>query len=318
MAQAEVGDPRPIALFEDRAARLDRQHPAERRAVQRERRREGRADRLQERAALVHVLGDVVQVDAGQHAAPAVAVEDDQIEFIQLDLEQLAGREGDQRQLADRRAVLLFRRAQDGEVDQVDRGVGFQNVAPGALAGMGLAGDQQHPQAVAHAVHHRRRPVVGERKLPRSRLDLDLEHARAAVVELEFDFLLDSDRDVQSLLSAAVAAQGNARQARPIPAGQILDGRGHAQLTPDDAEAGRPVDGQAPVALVARAGQQQVQRRIQAERLEVFGHIVNLTVADEYDAGDALARHLGKGLPQGREQAGAVLLDARRRRARAH
>ena len=37
-------------------------------------------------------------------------------------------------------------------MDEVDGGVGLEQVAPGALAGMRLAGDQQHAQLVAHAV----------------------------------------------------------------------------------------------------------------------------------------------------------------------
>ncbi len=49
------------------------------------------------------------------------------------------GREGDERELVDRRAVLLLGRAQNGEVDEVDGGVRLQQVAPGALAGVGLA-----------------------------------------------------------------------------------------------------------------------------------------------------------------------------------
>jgi hypothetical protein len=53
-----------------------------------------------ERAALLDVAGDVLEVDQGQEAAARVAVEDDEVELVQLDLEQLPGREGDQRQLA--------------------------------------------------------------------------------------------------------------------------------------------------------------------------------------------------------------------------
>ena len=95
--------------------------------------------RLQQRAAVAHIARDVLEIGVRQHAALAVAVEDDEVELVELDVEQLADREGDQRQLADRRAVLLFRRAQDGEMDEIDRRVGFEDVAPGALALMRLA-----------------------------------------------------------------------------------------------------------------------------------------------------------------------------------
>ena len=36
-------------------------------------------------------------------------------------------------------------------MDEVDRGVGLEQVAPDAQARIGLAGDDQHAQAVAHA-----------------------------------------------------------------------------------------------------------------------------------------------------------------------
>src|SRR5690606_41381216 len=96
--------------------------------------------------------GVVVEIGERQQAAARVAVEDDQVELVQLDLEQLARGERNQRQLADRRAVLLLRRAQDGEVDEVDRRVRLEQVAPDAQARIGLARDQQHAQSVAHAV----------------------------------------------------------------------------------------------------------------------------------------------------------------------
>jgi len=104
---------------------------------------------LKQRAALPHIAGDILEIGLRQDAAPAVAVEDDEVELVDLDVEQLADREGDQRQLADRRAVLLFRRTQDREMHQLDRGVGFQDVAPHPLAGMRLARNQEHPQPVA-------------------------------------------------------------------------------------------------------------------------------------------------------------------------
>ncbi len=96
------------------------------------------------RAALLHIAHDVLDIGLRDHAAAAVAVEDDEVELVELDVEQLADRKGDQRQFADRRAVLLFRRAQDGEMDEIDRRVGFEDVAPHPLAGMRLARHQQH------------------------------------------------------------------------------------------------------------------------------------------------------------------------------
>ena len=133
----------------------------------------------QQRAALLHVAGDVVVVEQLQDVAVLVAVEDDEVEVLDLLGEQLARREGDQRELVDRRAVLLLRRAQNGEVHEVDGGVRLQQVAPRALAGVRLARDQQHAQVLAHALGRDHHAVVGGRQLARRRLELDLDDVLA-------------------------------------------------------------------------------------------------------------------------------------------
>ena len=56
----------------------------------------------------LHIARDVVEVEQRQDVAVRVAVEDDEVELLDLLCEQLARREGDQRQLVDRRAVLLL------------------------------------------------------------------------------------------------------------------------------------------------------------------------------------------------------------------
>ena len=133
----------------------------------------------QQRAALFHIFGDVVVIEDRQHVAVLVAVEDDQVEIVDLLDEQLARREGDQRQFVDRRAVLLFRRPQNGEMDEIDRGVGLQQVAPGALAGMRLAGNQQHAQILADAVDHGDGAVVGVGQLAVGAVDRQFDDVAA-------------------------------------------------------------------------------------------------------------------------------------------
>jgi len=95
--------------------------------------------RHQHRAALPHVTRDVVEIDDRQDPLPRVAVEDDELKFVDLLLEQLAGGERDQRELVDGRAVLLLRRAQDGEMHEIDAGIGLEKITPRPLACMGLA-----------------------------------------------------------------------------------------------------------------------------------------------------------------------------------
>ena len=177
--------------------------------------------------------------------------------------EQLAGREGDQRQLVDRRAVLLLRRAQDGEVDEVDVGVGLQQVAPGALARMRLAGDQQHAQLLADALDRQHGAVVDRGQLARQRLDLDLDDVRAA--------MLDPDRRARTAcrcgrLRRPISSPSRRTVTTRVAGAAALHHLGADRLVlADDAEARRLQELDLPVALVRMAGDQRVQRRLEAE-----------------------------------------------------
>ena len=142
MALAKVGEAGVKAALGDSAVRLGRQDGVERRAPNTGLAGIVRAGGDQHRAAFADIAGDVVEIDHRQHALTGVAVEDDELKFTDLLLEQFAGRKRDQRQLVDRRAVLLFRRAQNSEMHEIDRGVRLEQVSPRALAGMRLAGDQ--------------------------------------------------------------------------------------------------------------------------------------------------------------------------------
>ena len=82
-----------VAALDHLAGRLTRQGGAQRRAVDAVGAGEGRANGLQQCTARQHVIDDVLQIDRRQHAAPAIAVENHQVEFVQLDLEQLTRRE---------------------------------------------------------------------------------------------------------------------------------------------------------------------------------------------------------------------------------
>ena len=70
---------------------------------------------------------------------------------------------------------------------EIDAGVGLQQVAPGALAGMRLARDQQHPQFVAHAVDRDHRAVVDQRQFIVERRGLDLDDVRPGVLDVDID-----------------------------------------------------------------------------------------------------------------------------------
>src|SRR5579884_94847 len=116
MTPSNVAQMRHIALLQHVASRLGWQHGAERRAIKTLGRAESRPRRIEQRAALLHVARDILEIGRRQHVHLLVAIEDDQIELIELLVEELADREGDERELADRRAGLLLRRPQNGEM----------------------------------------------------------------------------------------------------------------------------------------------------------------------------------------------------------
>src|SRR3546814_19681502 len=101
---------RPEALLVYGSGRLAGKHLAQRRAVER---REGIGEagsrRFEQCATFLHVPCDVGEIELRDDAAARIAVEDDEVELLELHLEEFANREGDQRQFADRRRVLLLR-----------------------------------------------------------------------------------------------------------------------------------------------------------------------------------------------------------------
>ena len=319
MAAAEIGQLRLEPLLVHIAGRLGRQDRPERRAGKAHRGAEARAGRFEKGAALAHIARDVFEIGLRDHAPAAVAVEDDQVEFVELDVEQFADRKGDQRQFADRRAVLLFRRPQDREMDEVDRGIGFEDVAPDALAGMRLARDEQHPQAVAHAIDHDDGMIVVERQLARARLDRKLENIGSAVIDRQGQWDIAADRHGHLPRRAAILAPRHDRLAlcALLLAGgalrQILDPDLQLQFLADQAKARRLGDDQPAVALVGQAREQNVERR--ADRLGgrlgvAGGDVVHLPVGDHDDAREALSRHVGHRAREGGEQARPVIAGA--------
>src|SRR5690606_36414 len=180
-------------LFRHGTGRQGRQGAIKRRAGNRHFACIFRAGCDQQGAAILHILRDVIVIEEWQHIAVLVAVENDEVELVDLVDEEFTRREGDQRQFVNRRAVLLFRRAQNGEVDEIDGSIGFQQVAPGALAIVRLTGDEQHAQVLANAVHGCDSAIVGVRYFAgkRWRGDFDNVHARARQGDGDGGFLSD-------------------------------------------------------------------------------------------------------------------------------
>ena len=74
----------------------------------------------------------------------------------------------------------------------------------------------------------------------------------------------------------------------------------------DNPEAWRLKQLDPPVALAFMAGDERVQRRLEAERARVRWNIVDDAIGDHEDAAEAFQRHVGEPRIQGRKQPGAV------------
>ncbi len=66
---------------------------------------------------------------------------------------------------------------------EIDGSIRLEQIAPGALAGMRLAGNEQHAQPVAHALDHRHGAIVLKRDLAFKRLGDNLGNVLAAMID---------------------------------------------------------------------------------------------------------------------------------------
>ena len=238
----------------------------------------------------------------------AVTVEDHQVEFIELVDEELAGREGDEGQFLGRRSVLLFGRAQNCKVHQIDRGIGFQEIAPRAFARMRFARYQENPEPVANAFNDGDGAVVLVRDFTSQRRHGDLDDVLPAVIDGhgDFDGLAGGQRD--GLRVAAANDDSGIKWC----AGTIgfLDMEGDGLVLADDAEAWGLVDHYLAVALGFGTGEQAVNRAADVALRQVGGRIVNLAVGHHDGASETLRGNFRQRAVQGLEGARAVILRA--------
>ena len=305
MLPADLGERGSELALDHPAHRLGRQHGRERRLVERAGFRIVRPARDQDGAALAHIARDVVEIDDRQDALPRVAVKDDEVELVDLLAEQLAGREGDQRQFVDRGAVLLLRGPQNREVHEVDRGVGLEQVAPCPLARVRLARDQQHAQFFAHAVDGDDRAVVDRGDLLAGVLGLELDEVDAWMRHRHVDRGRLAGHRLDPVDDLPVAPHLD-RHGAPETGPDLVDPEADALGLADDPEAGAKRQRDAAVALVRPAGDQPVDGRGEAEVARARRDVVDHPVGHEQRARDALGRHVGDAVAERREQLGAV------------
>jgi hypothetical protein len=198
----------------------------------------------------------------------------------------------------------FLRRAQDGEVDEIDAGVGFQQVAPGALAGVRLARDEQHAKLVAHAVDGNDGAVVDRGEFVFERRGFDLDDVLSGVRDRDLRVDGSAGRDGAAVEHFTVAPDGNLGRCRR--GALVLDAIDDGLRLADDAEARRRHQHHAAVAFVAGAGDKRMDRRADAQRRDLGRDIVHASVGEHDCARHAVGRHVGQHGAQRREQPRAV------------
>src|SRR5271166_5868099 len=98
---------------------------------------------------------------------------------------------------------------------KIDAGVRLQQIAPSALAGMGLAGHQQNAKLVAHAVDGHDRAIVDLRELVLQCGRLNLDDIRARMRDLYIHADARTHAHIERLDRLAVAAHRYLGSARP-------------------------------------------------------------------------------------------------------
>ena len=187
---------------------------------------------------------------------------------------------------------------------EIDAGVGLQQIAPGAFAGMRLAGYEQHPQFVAHAVDGHHRAIVDWRQFAFQRRRFDLDDVWAGVGNFQRDADLFAAAHGALAQHIAVASHHDTRAF--VADALIVEPIGDGLALADDAETRRGHNGDAAITLVAAAGDQRMDRRVEADTGGIGGNVMHASVGNEKRSGDAIGRNVRQGRGDGGEQPGAV------------
>ena len=187
---------------------------------------------------------------------------------------------------------------------EIDAGVGLQEVAPGALAGMRLARNQQHAQFVAHAVDRHHGAVVDQRQLVLQRRGLDLDDVLAGMLDVDID--IDGLAAHHGALVDHVAVAAHHDPGALAADALVVEPVGDGLRLSDDAEARRGDNRDAAVAFVLAPGDQGMHRGLESERGGIGGNVVHPAVGDQEGAGDAIDRNVRQRRRQRAEQSGAV------------
>ncbi len=110
---------------------------------------------------------------------------------------------------------------------------------------MGLAGDQQHAQAIADTLDDQQRLVVGKGHLVVARCHLDLQQVLAGMTDRHLNCLFGVDGNFEILFLAI--GQANRHRCRCSAGWLVLDTEGHGLVIAGDGKARRIGDDDAAI-----------------------------------------------------------------------
>ena len=189
-------------------------------------------------------------------------------------------------------------------MNQVDVGVGFQQIAPHALARMRLSGDEKDAQLVPHAVDVDHCAIAVGRQLALDRGDLEFDHVGTGMIDpsLDVDPLADGRLDVCDRLPVVADRHPD----RLVPVRTVEHAGGDDLILADDPETRRFDQLDAPLPLALVAGHQHMQWGAEAQRRRRPWYVVHVSVGDHDCGADALGRRVRKRSAQRGEELRAL------------
>ena len=194
-------------------------------------------------------------------------------------------------------------------MDQINRAVGFEQVAPCPFARMRFARHQQHAQTIPHAVDAQGGGVVAVGQLALLGVNCDLHDVDARMRHGQRDFNVAPHGHVERLCRRAINRDGQACVRGQI-GGQcalILNPQGDGGFLIQNGKRGRVLNEQPAVPIRVPTGQQHMRRRVDHGGAV---DVMHLSVGDQDCAGQTRGGFLRNRLGHGGHQGGTAVVRA--------
>jgi len=165
----------------------------------------------------------------------------------------------------DRRSILLLRRPQNGEVYEINRRIGLEQIAPGSFARVRLSRNEQYAQILAYPLGSNDNTVIRRRQLAIDWCEFDFKDIRASVREAHRNANPLIDPGSQSLIRSIFAAdfQTDVFRTRAATATCLADSNFDVARLTDDTELRSFQNFDPPIELVRPTCEQGMYRRIE-------------------------------------------------------